>query len=61
MEPGPRGFTSLVFVPLNALESLRELIQTRINNSSMPAWHHVLKDEQDDDIIPYSQLSSSAI
>jgi cytochrome c oxidase cbb3-type subunit 3 len=53
LEPRPRDFTSRDFALHEAPEAFREVVKHGIPNSSMPAWRHVLTDEEIDAIVSY--------
>ena len=53
LEPKPRDFTSRDFALADAPDAMRELVKHGIPNSSMPAWRHVLSDDDIDAIIAY--------
>ena len=60
LEPRPRDFTSSEFRLLQAPSALRELIKGGLEGTSMPAWRHVLSDDQIDDIIAYMDVAFGA-
>jgi len=53
LEPRPRDFTSDSFTLADAPAALRATIKTGLPGTSMPAWRHVLTDEEIDAIIAY--------
>ena len=53
LEPRPRDFTASDFALIDAPVALREIIKSGIPDSSMPAWRHVLNDDDIDAIIAY--------
>ena len=57
LEPRPRDFTSADFSLHKAPEAFREIVKHGIPNSSMPAWRHVLSDEEIDAIVSYIALA----
>ena len=57
LEPRPRDFTSADFVLHEAPEAFREIVKQGIPNTSMPAWRHVLTDEEIDAIVSYIGLA----
>ena len=57
LEPRPRDFTSADFALHNAPDAFREIVKHGIPNSSMPAWRHVLTDEEIDAIVSYIALA----
>ena len=57
LEPRPRDFTSPEFALHHAPEAFREIVKHGIPNSSMPAWRHVLTDEEIDAIVSYVALA----
>ena len=57
LEPKPRDFTALDFTLHDAPDAFREIVKTGIPNSSMPAWRHVLSDDEIDAIVAYIHLA----
>lgn len=57
LEPKPRDFTSAGFTLHRTPEAFREVVKTGIPNSSMPAWRHVLTDDEIDAIVSYIGLA----
>jgi cytochrome c oxidase cbb3-type subunit 3 len=57
LEPRPRDFTSPGFTLHAAPAAFSELVKHGIPNTSMPAWRHVLTDEEIDAIIDYVGLA----
>jgi len=57
LEPRPRDFTSPDFTLHEAPEAFREVVRNGIPNTSMPAWRHVLTDEEIDAIVMYIALA----
>ena len=57
LEPRPRDLTSPEFTLHAAPTAFRELVKQGIPNTSMPAWRHVLTDEEIDAIIAYVELA----
>lgn len=57
LEPRPRDFTSADFTLHEAPRAFRELVKHGIPNTSMPAWRHVLSDEEIDAIVSYIGLA----
>lgn len=53
LEPKPRDFTSQEFTLWKAPDAFREIVRQGIPGTSMPAWRHVLSDEEIDAIIAY--------
>ena len=53
LEPKPRDFTSRDFTLGQAPDAFRERVRQGIPNTAMPAWRHVLSDEEIDAIIAY--------
>ena len=53
LEPKPRDFTSRGFTLGQAPDAFRERVRQGIPNTAMPAWRHVLSDEEIDAIIAY--------
>lgn len=57
LEPRPRDFTSADFVLYEAPDAFREIVKKGIPNTSMPAWRHVLTEEEIDAIVSYIDLA----
>ena len=57
LEPRPRDFTSPDFALHKAPEAFRQIVRQGIPNTSMPAWRHVLTDEEIDAIVSYITLA----
>ena len=57
LEPRPRDFTAADFTLHNSPAAFREIVKQGIPNSSMPAWRHVLSDEEIDAIVSYIALA----
>ena len=57
LEPRPRDFTAPDFALHTAPDAFREVVKQGIPESSMPAWRHVLTDEQIDAIVSYISLA----
>ena len=57
LEPRPRDFTAANFTLHRAPDAFREIVKHGIPNSSMPAWRHVLTDEEIDAIGSYIALA----
>ena len=57
LEPRPRDFTAADFTLHDSPAAFREIVKQGIPNSSMPAWRHVLTDEEIDAIISYIALA----
>ena len=53
LEPKPRDFTSRGFTLGKAPGAFREIVRQGIPGTSMPAWRHVLSNEEIDAIIAY--------
>jgi len=53
LQPRPRDFTAETFVLGKAPDALREIIKSGLPSTSMPAWRHVLSDNEIDAIIAY--------
>jgi len=59
LEPKPRDFTSADFPLHKAPDAFREIVKTGKPSTSMPAWRHVLTDEEIDAIVAYIGLAFS--
>jgi cytochrome c oxidase cbb3-type subunit 3 len=57
LEPKPRDFTSRDFALGKAPDAFRERVRQGIPNTAMPAWRHVLSDEEIDAIIAYVRVA----
>lgn len=57
LEPRPRDFTSPDFALHEAPAAFRDIVKYGIPDSSMPAWRHVLTDEEIDAIVSYIALA----
>ena len=57
LEPKPRDFTAADFTLREAPDAFREIVKTGIPNTSMPAWEHVLSEEEIDAIVAYIRLA----
>lgn len=57
LEPRPRDFTAEDFALHEAPQAFREIVKQGIPNTSMPAWRHVLTDEEIDAIVSYIALA----
>lgn len=57
LEPRPRDFTSNDFTLHETPEAFREIVKYGLSDTSMPAWRHVLSDEDIDAIISYIALA----
>jgi len=60
LEPRPRDLTAADFALWDNPGALRDVIRNGIPNTSMPAWRHVLSDEEIDLIIDYMQVALHA-
>lgn len=56
LEPKPRDFTARGFAFAETRDKFRELIRNGVPNTSMPAWRHVLSDEDINAIIAYIDI-----
>jgi len=57
LEPRPRDFTATDFTLHEAPTAFREVIRAGIPNTSMPAWKHVLSDDEIDAVVAYIRLA----
>jgi cytochrome c oxidase cbb3-type subunit 3 len=57
LEPRPRDFTTETFVLGNTPVALREIIKSGLPDTSMPAWRHVLADDEIDAIVAYINIA----
>ena len=57
LEPRPRDFTAPDFALHKVPDAFREVVKQGIPDSSMPAWRHVLTDEEIDAIVSYISLA----
>lgn len=57
LEPKPRDFTAVDFALRDSPDAFREIVKTGIPNTSMPAWKHVLSDDEIDAIVAYVRLA----
>ena len=57
LEPKPRDFTAADFTLRETPDAFREIVKTGIPNTSMPAWEHVLSEEEIDAIVAYIRLA----
>ncbi len=57
LEPKPRDFTAADFTLREAPDAFREVVKAGIPNTSMPAWKHVLSDDEIDAIVAYVRLA----
>jgi len=57
LEPKPRDFTTRAFAFAESPDAFRELIKSGVPNTSMPAWRHVLSDEDINAVIAYIDVT----
>ena len=57
LDPKPRDFSAADFTLHVSPDAFREVVKTGIPNSSMPAWKHVLSDDEIDAIVAYIRLA----
>jgi len=57
LQPKPRDFTAANFLLHDAPDTFREIVRSGIPNSSMPAWQHVLTDDEIDATVSYINIA----